>query len=323
MVFRSSLTGTSWPPSMIDSFLHPYHYHHALIGAPFFGHPWPSQHYHQERQVLQEPSSTKEQDQEKPSGEISFDNNPQHFSMAIDCRHFLPREVDVSIDQDTIVVHAHHQERGDRHGFIEREFRRRIILPPDVDVHQVSAAWTEDCQLLITAPKKPPRPDIHDKNDHSKRTIEIDDLGHEEPPQRPREREDIAKQVAIIGKTPAQQLAEADRLAPEVARQVKPEKKTEEEYDDRHRVLLTTQRSGQKQDTSMSKELSSELPPQELQLLDHLDARPSTAIGHEHFIAEDVDVPMNELYELPTGKTEHPTRYYPAADNGANQYNRG
>jgi len=315
MVFLSSLTGTSWPPSMIDPFLHPYyHHHHALIGEPFFGHPWPSND-HQERQVLQE-TSKEEQEQEKPSGEISVDNNPQHFSMAIDCQHFLPREVDVSIDKDTIVVHAHHQERGDRHGFIERQFKRRVILPPDVDVHQVSAEFTEDGQLLITAPKKPPRQGIdHDKKDHSKRTIEIEDRGHQEPPQRPREREDMAKQVATTGKTPAQQLAEADRLAPEIARQVKPEKKTDEEHDDRHRVPLTTQPSGQEQETSMSEQVASELPPQELQLLDHLDARPSTTIGYEDFIAEDVDVPMNERYELPTGRTEHPTRYYPAADD--------
>jgi HSP20 family molecular chaperone IbpA len=46
-----------------------------------------------------------------------------------------------------------HEERTDQHGFVTREFRRRVAIPKGVNHESVTSTLTPDGHLTIMAPK--------------------------------------------------------------------------------------------------------------------------------------------------------------------------
>lgn len=53
-----------------------------------------------------------------------------------------------------VVVEAEHEERLDEHGYISRRFKRRYVLPEDVEVDLFTSSLSSDGILTLFAPKK-------------------------------------------------------------------------------------------------------------------------------------------------------------------------
>jgi HSP20 family molecular chaperone IbpA len=83
-------------------------------------------------------------------------NDQNQFSVALDCRHFNPNEIEVTYgDNNSVQIHGKHEERSDEHGFISREFNRRYVLPRECELDKLNASWNENGQLQISCPKQP------------------------------------------------------------------------------------------------------------------------------------------------------------------------
>ncbi|XP_067001783.1 alpha-crystallin B chain [Anabrus simplex] len=81
-------------------------------------------------------------------------SNKDGFRANIDVQQFRPEEIVVKTVGDSVVVEGKHDERPDGHGFISRQFRRRYILPKDVDPNTVTSKLSSDGILTIEAPRK-------------------------------------------------------------------------------------------------------------------------------------------------------------------------
>ena len=69
-------------------------------------------------------------------------------------QQFKPDELKVSVVDDFLVVEGKHEERGDEHGSISRQFNRRYKLPSDVDHQALVSKLSSDGVLSLEAPKK-------------------------------------------------------------------------------------------------------------------------------------------------------------------------
>lgn len=87
--------------------------------------------------------------------------------------HFQPNEITVKTTDKNIIVHGtvvlmfcnvihltddcfragKHEERTDNHGYVSREFRRRVAIPKGVNPEMVTSTLTPDGHLTIMAPK--------------------------------------------------------------------------------------------------------------------------------------------------------------------------
>lgn len=88
-------------------------------------------------------------------------NDESKFEVRLDVSFFKPSEITVKVvGTDEVLVHGRHEERQDEHGYVSREFKRRYMLPPDVDPDQVSSEFLADEEgvLVIRAAKKSPEP---------------------------------------------------------------------------------------------------------------------------------------------------------------------
>ncbi|XP_025099032.1 alpha-crystallin B chain-like isoform X3 [Pomacea canaliculata] len=88
--------------------------------------------------------------------ESQGEDNSNDFILTVNTQHFRPDEVNIKIKDKWIVIHAKHEERQDEHGFIAREFTRRIALPDDVDQFTITSSMSPDGVLIMKAPRKPP-----------------------------------------------------------------------------------------------------------------------------------------------------------------------
>jgi len=83
------------------------------------------------------------------------------FQVCLDVQLFAPNEVTVkTINKNTIIVDAQHEERQDDHGYISRQFSRRYTLPDDFNIKDVISQLSSDGILTIKAP--PPSKSLED-----------------------------------------------------------------------------------------------------------------------------------------------------------------
>lgn len=75
------------------------------------------------------------------------------FQVCLDVQHFEPKEIEVKTENNTIIVHAKHEEKEDEHGYISREFTRRYQLPEGYQAENVVSTLSSDGVLMIKAPK--------------------------------------------------------------------------------------------------------------------------------------------------------------------------
>ncbi|XP_015795620.1 alpha-crystallin A chain-like [Tetranychus urticae] len=76
------------------------------------------------------------------------------FEVNVDCAHFKPEEINVKLSDNNLVVEAKHEERSDEHGYISRSFKRRYVLPENVEFDKLQSNLGVDGVLSIKAPKK-------------------------------------------------------------------------------------------------------------------------------------------------------------------------
>lgn len=82
-------------------------------------------------------------------------NDKDSFKVNLDVQQFKPEELGVKVVDRFLVVEGKHEERGDEHGYISRQFIRRYRLPDDVDENAISSTLSSDGVLQLTALKKP------------------------------------------------------------------------------------------------------------------------------------------------------------------------
>nr|AXU24963.1 heat shock protein 20-2 [Cyrtorhinus lividipennis] len=88
------------------------------------------------------------------SGVSSVKSDDNLFSIRLDVSHFKPEELNVHVDnQGYVVVEGKHQERGDEHGLVSRQFTRRYKLPENVNVDTLASSLSTDGVLTISAAK--------------------------------------------------------------------------------------------------------------------------------------------------------------------------
>ncbi|XP_050542742.1 protein lethal(2)essential for life-like [Daktulosphaira vitifoliae] len=83
---------------------------------------------------------------------ITFGDN--QVQVILDVQQFSPNEITVKTSDGAIIVEAKHEEKPDEHGFISRQFKRRYLLPKDVDIEKVVSSLSSDGVLTVSAPKK-------------------------------------------------------------------------------------------------------------------------------------------------------------------------
>ncbi|XP_046651977.1 heat shock protein beta-6-like [Daphnia pulicaria] len=83
----------------------------------------------------------------------SVKEDDKSFQVMVDVSHFHPSEITVKTTDKHIIVHARHEERNDQHGFVSREFRRRVTIPEGVNHESVTSTISPEGILTILAPK--------------------------------------------------------------------------------------------------------------------------------------------------------------------------
>lgn len=81
------------------------------------------------------------------------------FQVCLDVQHFQPNEISVKTENNSVVVHAKHEEKKDNHGYISREFTRRYDLPDGFKVEDITSSLSSDGILSIKAPHVTPAVD--------------------------------------------------------------------------------------------------------------------------------------------------------------------
>lgn len=88
------------------------------------------------------------------SGVSNVVNDKDSFKVNLDVQQFKPDEVTVKVADGYLVVEGKHEERGDEHGTISRQFIRRYRLPNNVDESAITSTLSSDGVLQLVAPKK-------------------------------------------------------------------------------------------------------------------------------------------------------------------------
>ena len=87
------------------------------------------------------------------TGMSEVSNNDKEFKMMVDVSHFTPEEIHVKTIDKSVVITAEHEERPDEHGFIQRQFTRKYLLPKDVDPNTITSSLSAAGVLTVKAPK--------------------------------------------------------------------------------------------------------------------------------------------------------------------------
>ncbi|XP_075159781.1 heat shock protein 23-like [Haematobia irritans] len=93
------------------------------------------------------------------------------FQVCMDVAHFKPSELNVKVVDNSIIIEGKHEEREDQHGFIQRHFVRRYVLPKGYDAEKVASTLSSDGVLTVSVPK----PQIEENS--NERIIQIQQTG--------------------------------------------------------------------------------------------------------------------------------------------------
>lgn len=148
MAFSRSLTpffGRSW----FDSLDYPTNILDQHFGTGLFDRDLVAPLYHHGYLLRPRTRSAMES-----SGSSEVKNEKDKFQVMLNVSHFNPKEVEVKVVDNFVVIHGKHEEKTDEHGFIQREFTRRYMLPEGIEAEKVKSSWSANGVLTIEAPKK-------------------------------------------------------------------------------------------------------------------------------------------------------------------------
>lgn len=90
--------------------------------------------------------------QNSGTSNLKFDD--KQVQVILDVQQFGPGEITVKTSEGAVIVEGKHEEKQDEHGFISRHFKRRYLLPKDVDMEQIVSSLSSDGILTVSVPKK-------------------------------------------------------------------------------------------------------------------------------------------------------------------------
>jgi HSP20 family molecular chaperone IbpA len=73
------------------------------------------------------------------------------FRAAVDVHDYKPDEIKLKTIGHTILIELKHEEKEDEFGFISRNFRKKFVLPPNMDIEKISS-WTSGGVLYLKVP---------------------------------------------------------------------------------------------------------------------------------------------------------------------------
>uniref|UniRef100_A0AAF5RUL3 Small heat shock protein n=1 Tax=Wuchereria bancrofti TaxID=6293 RepID=A0AAF5RUL3_WUCBA len=85
---------------------------------------------------------------------IKVTNTNDKFEVGLDASFFTPKEIEVKVAGDNLVIHCRHESRAEHYGEIKREISRTYKLPSDVDTKTLTSNLTKQGHLVIAAKKK-------------------------------------------------------------------------------------------------------------------------------------------------------------------------
>lgn len=88
------------------------------------------------------------------SGVSNITAEDNKVQLILDIQQFSPSEITIKTVDGAIIVEGKHEEKEDEHGFISRHFKRRYLLPKDVEIEKVTSSLSSDGVLTITAPRR-------------------------------------------------------------------------------------------------------------------------------------------------------------------------
>lgn len=90
--------------------------------------------------------------QNSGSSNLKFDD--KQVQVILDVQQFGPGEITVKTSEGAVIVEGKHEEKQDEHGYVSRHFKRRYLLPKDVDIERVVSSLSSDGILTVSVPKK-------------------------------------------------------------------------------------------------------------------------------------------------------------------------
>lgn len=87
------------------------------------------------------------------SGTSEVTNDNRKFKVMLDVKHFKHEEVEVKVVNNYVIIHGKHEKKPDEHGFIQREFTRRYLLPNGIDAFKIKSTLNAKGVLTAEAEK--------------------------------------------------------------------------------------------------------------------------------------------------------------------------
>ncbi|KAH7716533.1 small heat shock protein 12.6identical [Aphelenchoides avenae] len=85
---------------------------------------------------------------------VRVNNTHDKWEVGLDASYFTPKEIEVKVHRDNIIVHLEHEARTDQYGDVKREVTRTYKLPEDVDRGSIKSRMDRRGVLQISASKK-------------------------------------------------------------------------------------------------------------------------------------------------------------------------
>ncbi|VDK85148.1 unnamed protein product [Litomosoides sigmodontis] len=90
----------------------------------------------------------------KNDGMVQVVNTDEKFEAVLEAVYFQPKEIEVKVIGDQLVVRCLREPKEGQFGEIRREISRSYNLPPDVETKTLKSRLTTKGHLVITAAKK-------------------------------------------------------------------------------------------------------------------------------------------------------------------------
>ncbi|CAG9531249.1 unnamed protein product [Cercopithifilaria johnstoni] len=90
----------------------------------------------------------------KDDGVVKVINTDEKFEVTLEAVYFQPKEIEVKVIGDQLVVRCLREPKEGQFGEIRREISRSYNLPSDVEIKTLKSRLTTKGHLVITADKK-------------------------------------------------------------------------------------------------------------------------------------------------------------------------
>lgn len=108
------------------------------------------------REVTRTPAGYLRRWRSKDSGQDSGSTlvvDKEKFQANLDVQQFKPEEITVKVTgENVLTIEGKHEEKQDEHGYIQRHFVRRYVVPKGYDLSKVESKLSSDGVLSVTTP---------------------------------------------------------------------------------------------------------------------------------------------------------------------------